>query len=63
MPPKELNMTMNSDAIWENAVINITFIDTRKARFRRWLAVRLITMAARVLGCGIEFVNERDDNE
>ncbi len=30
---------------------------TRQLRFRLWLAKRLIRLAARVLGCGIEVKN------
>lgn len=38
--------------------IEISFHLTKEIRFRKWLAVRLIRLAALVLGCGIKFVDE-----
>ena len=38
----------------QNAVMNITLHYTREWRVRQWVALRLIALAARVLGCGVD---------
>jgi hypothetical protein len=36
----------------------VTIKPTHEWRLRRWLATRLIALAAHILGCGIEFESE-----
>lgn len=36
--------------------IEVTFIETREWKLRKWLAKQLVILAAKVLGCGIEVV-------
>lgn len=33
--------------------LNVTVVTTREFRARKWIAVKLIVLAARVLGCSI----------
>lgn len=36
--------------------LEVTLVETREWKLRKWLAKQLILLAAKVLGCGIEVV-------
>lgn len=42
--------------------LTVTFHETYEFRVRRWIAIRLVGLAAWVLGCGIEIVDELDEH-
>lgn len=46
------------DKLSRNVTIIVTFKLTKRFRFRKWIATQLIILAAKVLGCGIEFIND-----
>lgn len=37
--------------------ITVTFVETREWKLRKWIAKQLIVLASKVLGCGIEVVD------
>jgi hypothetical protein len=39
----------------KNVTLKVMLIETREWHLRRWIAIKLIHLAAIVLGCGIEF--------
>ena len=50
--------TMNK--LSKEVTLTVNMKLTKRFLIRKWIAIHLISLAARVLGCGIEFV---DNNE
>ena len=48
-------MSIPIKKLTDNFTMIVTFHETKEWKIRKWIAEKLIVLAARVLGCGIEF--------
>lgn len=50
----KLKTEYDTGEMMKHFTMNITIKDRRVTRFRRWAAIKIIRLAALVMGCGIE---------
>ena len=55
-------LVLDEQSCMNQVTIEVVVRTTRRYRLRKWLAIRLLVIAAFLLDCGIEF-NEPDDSE
>lgn len=53
--------TIDMRRLMAQTTLRVRVVRVREHRARMWVAVRLIRLAARVLGCGVEVRTERED--
>jgi hypothetical protein len=46
--------TIQTHKLYEGMTLEISFVEIPSFRLRKWLAIRLVRLAAILLGCGIE---------
>jgi hypothetical protein len=50
--------TINEHELWQGVTLQVTFVEIPSFRVRKWIATKLIRLAAIILGCGIEVIND-----
>jgi hypothetical protein len=45
---------IDAEELMSRMTISVKIIETPRYRFRKWLSIKLIVLAAFVLGCGLE---------
>lgn len=45
----------------DDFTITVTFHETNEWKIRKWIAAKLIVLAARILGCGIKFEGKDEE--
>jgi hypothetical protein len=55
-----LNQTIDAQKIMRRATMTLTITERRIYRLRKWLAIRLIRLGARLLGCGFKVIDEAE---
>jgi hypothetical protein len=50
--------TINEHELWQGVTLQVTFVEIPSFRVRKWIAKKLFHLAAIILGCGIEVIND-----
>lgn len=58
MAGRFFKQTINEHELWQGVTLQVTFVEIPSFRVRKWIATKLIHLAAIILGCGIEVIND-----